>query len=68
MTSNARDLTHANAVAKAVARLTPALIAEYDAETDKMVWVLDTFFPDLTVDRAESLILAVEDAIEASRE
>ena len=55
--------SNANTVAAAVASLTPALVAEYHAETDKMVWVLETFFPDLRIDRAESMILAVEDAI-----
>ena len=49
----------------AAASLTPALVAEYHAETDKMVWVLNTFFPDLRIDRAERMILAVEDAIAA---
>ncbi len=54
-----------DAVTAAVASLTPALVAEYHAETDKMVWVLETFFPGLGIDRAESMILAVEDAIVA---
>ncbi len=48
----------------AVAKLTPALVAEYHAQQDKMVWVLETLFPDLTIDRAERLIIGVEDAIQ----
>ena len=54
----------AELVSAAVAGLTPALVAEYHAETDKMVWVLETFFPGFGIDSAESMILAVEDAIE----
>lgn len=49
----------------AVASITPALAMEYEAQADKMVWVLETFFPGVEIDRAEKGILAVEAAIEA---
>lgn len=55
----------AELVAAAVAGLTPEKVAEYRAAPDKMVWVLDTCFHNWGIDAAESMILAVEDAIDA---
>ena len=52
-------------VAAAIAKLTPALVAEYRASDDKLNWVHETFFPDMGIDRASKLIDKVEDAIDA---
>jgi len=49
----------------AVASITSSLAMEYEAETDKMVWILETFFPGFDIDSAEKGIIAVEDAINA---